>query len=248
MNNFSDRLKTLRLRDELSQQQLADELKISKSSISMYERGEREPSFEILETFADFFNVDMNYLTGWTDDPHDWAQIGNEEGIFPPKDYEGTYEDYVKFKVYKESDDLIDSFYDTYNSAIDYLKSLNCQVNESPNSDNIIVTAPTGEHTTISMSDLVNNFKIFGDYQPGIKKLLTPQEFTGLKDEEKNIILKYRSIDEKGKHTVNTILEMEYNRCKASTNILNAAHAEENATEEEKKHDNDIMDNDEYWK
>lgn len=30
----------------------------------MYERGEREPSFETLETIADFFNVDMNYLLG----------------------------------------------------------------------------------------------------------------------------------------------------------------------------------------
>lgn len=28
----------------------------------MYERGEREPSFETLEALADFFNVDMNFL------------------------------------------------------------------------------------------------------------------------------------------------------------------------------------------
>ena len=30
----------------------------------MYERGEREPGLELLEVFADFFNVDMNYLMG----------------------------------------------------------------------------------------------------------------------------------------------------------------------------------------
>jgi len=34
----------------------------------MYERGEREPDFETLEAIADYFNVDMNYLTGWEDD------------------------------------------------------------------------------------------------------------------------------------------------------------------------------------
>nr|DAQ28912.1 MAG TPA: hypothetical protein [Caudoviricetes sp.] len=37
---------------------------MSKSSINMYERGEREPGLELLEVFADFFNVDMNYLMG----------------------------------------------------------------------------------------------------------------------------------------------------------------------------------------
>lgn len=66
MNVFSKRLKKLREDHDLSQQALANSLKISKSSINMYERGEREPSFETLETIADFFNVDMNYLLGKT--------------------------------------------------------------------------------------------------------------------------------------------------------------------------------------
>ena len=33
----------------------------------MYERGEREPGIETLEKFADFFNVDMDYLLGKSD-------------------------------------------------------------------------------------------------------------------------------------------------------------------------------------
>ena len=33
----------------------------------MYENGEREPGFELLETIADYFNVDMNYLLGKKD-------------------------------------------------------------------------------------------------------------------------------------------------------------------------------------
>ena len=32
----------------------------------MYERGERQPNFEVLETIADFFNVDIDYLLGRT--------------------------------------------------------------------------------------------------------------------------------------------------------------------------------------
>lgn len=64
MKNFSNTLKSLRVREGLTQGELADKLKISRSTIGMYEQGEREPSFEMLEKIADFFNVDMNYLSG----------------------------------------------------------------------------------------------------------------------------------------------------------------------------------------
>lgn len=67
MPSFNQRLKELRLKSQLSQQSLADQIGISKSSINMYERGEREPGIETLETFADFFNVDMDYLLGKSD-------------------------------------------------------------------------------------------------------------------------------------------------------------------------------------
>lgn len=61
---FAERLRLLRKQRDLSQQQLADRLGVSNSTISMYERGEREPDFEMLELIGDFFNVDTNYLLG----------------------------------------------------------------------------------------------------------------------------------------------------------------------------------------
>ena len=61
---FGDILRELRLSKNLTQQQLADSVGLSKSAISMYENGNRVPELEILELFADFFNVDMNRLTG----------------------------------------------------------------------------------------------------------------------------------------------------------------------------------------
>ena len=64
MNKFGCVLKGLRTENKLTQQELADKLGISFSTISMYERGEREPGLEILEAIADYFNVDMNYLLG----------------------------------------------------------------------------------------------------------------------------------------------------------------------------------------
>lgn len=35
----------------------------------MYERGDREPGLEMLESIADYFNVDLDYLLGKTDVP-----------------------------------------------------------------------------------------------------------------------------------------------------------------------------------
>ena len=67
MATFPERLKFLRSEKGWSQQRLADELKLSKSSVNMYERGEREPGFETMEAIADTFNVDMDYLYGRTD-------------------------------------------------------------------------------------------------------------------------------------------------------------------------------------
>lgn len=64
MNKIGNAIKSLRVREGLTQGELAKKLKISRSAIGMYENGEREPSVEILEKFADYFNVDMNYITG----------------------------------------------------------------------------------------------------------------------------------------------------------------------------------------
>lgn len=69
MSEFRDVFKSLRLRENLTQDELAQNLEISRSAVSMYERGEREPDFETLEKIADYFNVDMNYLIGWSEDP-----------------------------------------------------------------------------------------------------------------------------------------------------------------------------------
>jgi transcriptional regulator with XRE-family HTH domain len=86
MAKFNIRLRELRKSRGLSQQKLADYTKVTKSSINMYERGEREPSLETIETFADFFNVDMDYIIGTSEVPNkalvsDWEvmQQTNEE-------------------------------------------------------------------------------------------------------------------------------------------------------------------------
>lgn len=64
MAKLCDMLIYLRKREGLSQQELANKLGMTRSAISMYETGKREPDLETLETFADFYNIDMDTLTG----------------------------------------------------------------------------------------------------------------------------------------------------------------------------------------
>lgn len=64
MGGFGQRLRELRNLRGISQNELSKHIGVSKSSVNMYERGEREPSFETLEAVADYFNVNIDYLLG----------------------------------------------------------------------------------------------------------------------------------------------------------------------------------------
>lgn len=59
---FSERLKTLRTTNRLSQRELADRIGVGKSQISYYENGERFPSVDVLIKLSDVFRVTTNYL------------------------------------------------------------------------------------------------------------------------------------------------------------------------------------------
>lgn len=64
MIKFQERLKELRNEKELSQQELAKELKVSQRSISSWETGFRQPDFETLSLIAKYFDVTTDYLLG----------------------------------------------------------------------------------------------------------------------------------------------------------------------------------------
>ena len=64
MREFKNVLIELRQKRHLTQDKLAEILGITKQALSHYERGVRYPKPETLEAIADYFNVDMDYLTG----------------------------------------------------------------------------------------------------------------------------------------------------------------------------------------
>ena len=61
---FKNRFKKLRKENSLTQKELGKKLQLGESTISHYERGDREPSHNILIKIARFFNVSIDYLLG----------------------------------------------------------------------------------------------------------------------------------------------------------------------------------------
>ena len=64
---FASRLKQLRLKKNLRQEQVANLIGVNKSAISTYENNTRQPSFEILVRLATLYRVSTDYLLGRTD-------------------------------------------------------------------------------------------------------------------------------------------------------------------------------------
>ncbi|MCI9626490.1 MAG: helix-turn-helix transcriptional regulator [Clostridia bacterium] len=64
------RLKELRKKDGLSQQQLAEQLGITQATLSGWENEKYEIDNTSLLKCSDIFNVTTDYLLGRTDDPH----------------------------------------------------------------------------------------------------------------------------------------------------------------------------------
>ena len=115
MNTFKDMLKYLRMRENLSQAELADKLGTAKSTISMYEVGQRSPDIETLELIADFFNVDMNFLLGREiedgyyidDDAREFAQF-----LYDNPDYKVLFD--ASKKVKKEDIEFVKQMLDRF--------------------------------------------------------------------------------------------------------------------------------------
>ena len=64
---FGDRLEQLRLKHNVTQQQLADYLGVNRTSIAGYETKGKHPDFDKLRLLADYFNVTCDYLIGQDD-------------------------------------------------------------------------------------------------------------------------------------------------------------------------------------
>ncbi|MHB8066219.1 MAG: helix-turn-helix domain-containing protein [Ruminiclostridium sp.] len=60
-------LRQLRRELNLTQDELAKKLKLTRSALSLYELGKRDPDTDTLNLLADFFDISVDYLLGRTD-------------------------------------------------------------------------------------------------------------------------------------------------------------------------------------
>jgi transcriptional regulator with XRE-family HTH domain len=86
-------LKKLRFEKNLSQQQLASEIKVSQQSINKYENHETEPNLATLVMLADYFDTSVDYLIGRTDIRHK---------IEPVKEYDLNEKEQTLFNYYRQ--------------------------------------------------------------------------------------------------------------------------------------------------
>lgn len=57
-------LRALREDNNLTQATLASFFGVTQKAISQYELGQRQPSFELLKKYAEFFHVSTDYILG----------------------------------------------------------------------------------------------------------------------------------------------------------------------------------------
>lgn len=59
---FPEKLKALRLKHKLTQEELGEKLYLSRTSISNYEIGKNEPNIETIIAVSDFFKISIDEL------------------------------------------------------------------------------------------------------------------------------------------------------------------------------------------
>ncbi|MED2748993.1 helix-turn-helix transcriptional regulator [Bacillus thuringiensis] len=67
---FNERLKQLRIENDLTQQALAELTDLTKATISRFESNKKTPSRESITKLAKVLHVTTDYLLGLSDDPH----------------------------------------------------------------------------------------------------------------------------------------------------------------------------------
>ena len=63
-NDFGKNLKIMRKLNNITQSEMARKVNASRSCISNYESGKRQPDAETINFIADFFDVSIDYLMG----------------------------------------------------------------------------------------------------------------------------------------------------------------------------------------
>lgn len=193
MQKIGTKIKELREKRGLYQQDLANELHVTKGAVGMWETNKRVPDLETINRIADFFNVSIEWLTG-----------ENIEFDITPKELENIAE--IKCPICG------------YN-YVHFSKTMGVNFNNAKSSGVAIKFVGECEHVFYYVFETYkgNTYAIQTDGSTVVKSIDEPiyenapiplREFW--KDD------KYNILDEHGRDIVDTVLEKEYQRCRTS--------------------------------
>jgi len=104
---FAERLKELRNKKGINQEELAKKFLLNKSSISRYENGKQLPEIDMIDKLADFFEVSLDYLMGKVDSnepSEDPIEVFGKNTTDPFDVFnQGSTKDQFYYKVYDDS-------------------------------------------------------------------------------------------------------------------------------------------------
>lgn len=193
MNDFYKRIKEKREELGLSQEELAQKLGYkSRSTIAKIESGDNDIPRSKIDAFAEALSTTPQYLMGWADEDVLLAKsIATQLGS-------SNSGHYIKKFVTKDS---------SQEAVISALQALafysGREVDDlfDPNDNKIVING------------IEIPFPVDSSFFRG-NEVIADNIHSFISKDETDHIHKYRSIDDKGKHTVDTVLDMEYNRCK----------------------------------
>lgn len=263
---IGNRIKQARTLRNCTLDDIANEIGVAKSTIQRYENGLIiKPKLPVLQAIADSLNVNPAWLSG-----QEVPMIIDESlsNIINNRLKELNISlDFVAEKSgvslhwLQKIDSFVPGEFGDYEIGYDWITRV-ADVLRLPGSK--LRAALAKQEVPVYEGPILTAEEAFKQAQEDFNERPKKEDITiTISMEEQNHLHKYRSIDEKGKHTVDTVLEMEYNRCKLVENnklinipLENKSHLEPVAahertdievTAEMRKHDDDIMDDDDFW-
>ena len=94
-----NRLKELRKRKKMTQQELANIIGVTKLTILRWEKGDRQIKSDKAQQLAEYFNVSVGYLLGYEDNNSFVSSVVNEVDLLDPDDNTNNLNSDLKNKI-----------------------------------------------------------------------------------------------------------------------------------------------------
>lgn len=184
---IGDKIKELREKKKIFQQELADALSVSKSTVAMWETNKREPDLDTIDRIAEYFSVPIDYLISETIKLNFFPRETDDDNTImkcPICGYEYTH--FVKSCAV--------NFENSKSTGV--ALKFRCEDNHT---FYYVVETYKG-NTFVAITDGMNDLTK--------KHMISANDLT-----IRNINKKYRILDGYGKKAVDSVLDIEYERC-----------------------------------